>query len=684
MTPGQREEEAHREAFFADAEAKQKSSAAVAAKKHDEAEPFTIPGQDDARVAFYKFHRRSPNPFESQKIQSLVKDAVAAMTSTESPEKDFLMVLFQLQYFVKNLKELRGSDAISTREKVAVIMKENARVARFIMRSDFPIADIDRDNQGWYSPNLDTLELFKKRQNREPTDREAAVLLALVKEAAHNKNFGHEASFHLDHLLARFYVEHLKIPDHRSAEYQKMKAESQAVSDRHLKTYNDSQPHGWKAVAAAFSREVTKATNNFLALPGVSLFADGAQAIIHGAASLYKDATDAIDQIPFVGSAIHSGMDIMGGGALEAADAIASGKNISQTALTYLKETIADASNVAQYVAVVASFVPGVGQIGAGISGALAAANALAHGQNITDAIVQGVEDAALSAIPGGSVGKIVRKAAEEAIAVAKGIIAGKSIDHIALERLRSQLPAEAQKALDLTVAVLQGQKLQNIIVDGVKNFGPEALGKLASTGNEIIKMSAPLQNAAKGLVGKAEEGFHLATGVLSRTGIPPAALTALRAKLDPEGRVGFDKSVAAHATATALGKKMQAAVVNKIDALPAAGLQKFAAKGDARVALSVGLSKHLKDSPSKKDQDGFMLAVGVLSHKHVPPKALRSFANRLSPEARQGFDRGVSVMRRAAAAKRSAKIASHQHAPVLHSVHHYNFCRAHQDICSP
>jgi len=124
----------------------------------------------------------------------------------------------------------------------------------------------------------------------------------------------------------------------------------------------------------------------------------------------------------------------------------------------------------------------------------------------------------------------------------------------------------------------------------------------------------------------------------------------------------------------------MQAAVVNKIDALPAAGLQKFAAKGDARVALSAGLAKHLKDSPSKKDQDGFMLAVGVLSHKHVPPKALRSFANRLSPEARQGFDRGVSVMRRAAA----AKLASHQHAPRLHSVHQYNFCRAHQDICSP
>jgi len=604
-----------------------------------EAEPYTIPGQDDTRVAFQKVQGRMPNAAELRSLRGHVRLARAAMDS--SSEKDFIRAILELQFYIGRLAEPRGSDLKAIDDQVRSIMAESARMKTFVI------------GDGWNTGTFDTYGYFNKYQRRKPTPDEERTILHHVRTANKALAQGDEPNYQLPRQWIRFFGHNARNPSR--VEYRRIVDSANQIVQAHIADYYAHKPHGFLGhIEEAFSdlgHALTSATDSFLKLPGVSILADATGSIIHGAEKLYHDATDLVDKIPFVGSALHAGMNLMGGEALELSDKIASGENISQLAMTGLKETLADANTVSSYVTAVTSFVPVAGQIGAGIKGALAAANALSQGRNITDALVQAAEDTALSAIPGGSVGDIVKKGAVEAIAAAKALIAGESLDQVALERLRANLPGgdEIKKAFDVSVALAQGRKLQGIIIDGVKTMGADALGKLASQGSELVQHSQVLQDAAKtarNIGEKAEEGFHLATGALARTGVPPEALSILRQKLDPEGKVGFDKAVLAHASATALGKKTQELIVHKINTLPALGLQKFAAKGEEHVNQSKDLRSRAQALPDKKHQDGFKLATGVLAHTQVPPRAILAFAKKLNPPALHGFDKGIAANR--------------------------------------
>jgi hypothetical protein len=98
----------------------------------------------------------------------------------------------------------------------------------------------------------------------------------------------------------------------------------------------------------------------------------------------------------------------------------------------------------------VAPFVPG---IGTGVAAALGAANALAAGRPITDALVA----AARGALPGGAV-------AQAAFDTALNLAKGKNLAEAALAAARDRLPGgpAARAAFDAAVALAKGKRLQD------------------------------------------------------------------------------------------------------------------------------------------------------------------------------------------------------------------------------
>lgn len=141
-------------------------------------------------------------------------------------------------------------------------------------------------------------------------------------------------------------------------------------------------------------------------------------------------------------------------------------------ALTVIRSV---AGPVLPYVQSVLSFVPGVGT---GISAALGAAQALADGRPIDEAVIAG----ARSAIPGGPM-------AQMAFDAAWGLAHGRPIDTSVLGALRERLPAGlAQRAFDTGLALAAARSAQ----DRRRALQTAALGALASN----LPAAAPIVSA--------------------------------------------------------------------------------------------------------------------------------------------------------------------------------------------
>lgn len=123
-------------------------------------------------------------------------------------------------------------------------------------------------------------------------------------------------------------------------------------------------------------------------------------------------------------------------------------KAVGNTALAPALTIIKAAGPVMPYATSVVALVPGCGT---GVAAALGAAQAIADGRSLTEALIAGVR----SAIPGGQLAQI-------AFDATRGIImAKKEVDTHALEALRKQLPASASKGMDYGVAMAAAQKAQ-------------------------------------------------------------------------------------------------------------------------------------------------------------------------------------------------------------------------------
>ena len=169
--------------------------------------------------------------------------------------------------------------------------------------------------------------------------------------------------------------------------------------------------------------------------------------------------------------------------AVDTAAGVARGDNVLKSIGRAGQAGIGDLRESLRFAAMVAPFVPG---IGTGVAVALGAANALASGERITDAVIA----AARSAIPGGAL-------AQSGFDIATNVIKGQNLSDAALGALRSQLPpGPSRAAFDTGVAVAKGQKIQDALLAG----GAQLLPKSPYTADvaSFVKRAAAGENLGK------------------------------------------------------------------------------------------------------------------------------------------------------------------------------------------
>lgn len=186
--------------------------------------------------------------------------------------------------------------------------------------------------------------------------------------------------------------------------------------------------------------------------------------------------------------------------------AAARGENVLMAIQKSAQAQIGDLRKSLQFAAMVAPFIPG---IGTGVGAALAAGNALAAGQPITDALIA----AARNAVPGGAVAQV---AFDTAVNLAKG----KNIEEALLNSARSRLPGgpAAQAAFDAALALAKGKNIQDAAFAAAGRLLPpspyaaDALSfvQKVATGQNIQR--AALSTIGNRVINKIEEQ----TGLLS------------------------------------------------------------------------------------------------------------------------------------------------------------------------
>ena len=290
----------------------------------------------------------------------------------------------------------------------------------------------------------------------------------------------------------------------------------------------------------------------------------GTKSVVSTAATASRGIKNSIKSIPIVGKPFAAVYNLTIGYPYEIADSIVKGERLDRVALDAIKNQVKDVKAVAPYAQMVITLVPGVGQ---GISAGLGAGLELASGQPISAAIKAGV----LAAIPGGALAKSVadisvaviqkkpldsilmaglpldasqKAALSLSLNAAKDLAAGKRIDKIALDAAQKQLPPDVLKAAKIGVAIGHGANLQALAKANVK---PDILEKLQADGRKIVSVN-PVVRAGFAAVKDPHQQAGFAVGTaLTRFQLKPIEAVAVRAKLSPAQKKGFDMALAAH-----------------------------------------------------------------------------------------------------------------------------------------
>jgi hypothetical protein len=188
---------------------------------------------------------------------------------------------------------------------------------------------------------------------------------------------------------------------------------------------------------------------------------------------------------------------------VDTAMAAARGENVLKAAKLAAQAGIGDVRKSLQFAAMVAPFIPG---IGSGVAAALGAANALAAGQPITDALIA----AARNAVPGGAIAQF---AFDTAVNLAKG----KKIGDALLESGRSRIPGgpAAQAAFDAGFALAKGRNIQDAMFAAGARVLPRS--PYAADALSFVKKVASGQNIQKAALSTA--GNFILNKIEQRTG---------------------------------------------------------------------------------------------------------------------------------------------------------------------
>jgi hypothetical protein len=278
-----------------------------------------------------------------------------------------------------------------------------------------------------------------------------------------------------------------------------------------------------------------------------------------------------LKKIPVVGRPLASVYNI-GVAPVTFATSVASGANVSKAALANFQGQIRGIKELTPYVQTVVSFVPGVGS---GVSGAMAAALAIADGKKLTDVLVE----AAAHSVPGGPL-------AQGAFRAATSVMQGKAIDAGALAAL--PIPAEQKAALKQALTVVdkvrQGKKVDDVVLESaLKQLPPEVSAAVQS--GLAVGQAQKIQAAVKqvGVGGKAAP-------FLVHAGDHPVASVALA-----EGVAASDRLLAAYNGKAGPAEKAHA--VATIQATKAAA----ATKGPHAVAAGNALTLLAKRAAAKR-----------------------------------------------------------------------------------
>lgn len=247
-----------------------------------------------------------------------------------------------------------------------------------------------------------------------------------------------------------------------------------------------------------------------------------------------SDIGHAISKIPVVGDIAHIAGEAVAA-PFNLVKNIASGERLDHALVGALKDQVQIVKDVAPYAETVVSLVPG---IGTGVAAMIGAGAALAEGKGIDE-----IGKAAIKgALPGGP-------AAAAVFDTAAKIAGGENVTKAALESARNLVPAgPLQKAFDIGTAVATGEKLQNVVARGVMSLAPDAIQAVVGVGQKAIASTPGLSNAIQGLTSDAQRGAQLAAGLLGHSGVSEKAFTAIRSKLAPAAKQGFDRVLDAQA----------------------------------------------------------------------------------------------------------------------------------------
>lgn len=330
-----------------------------------------------------------------------------------------------------------------------------------------------------------------------------------------------------------------------------------------------------------------------------------------------------LSKVPVAGSMLAAGYRVgSGAGVIEFAADVASGKNVSKSALDNVKKQVGAYSDLAPIIAL----IPGVGPA---LTGAIATADAISKGKAIDKVAI----DAVRSQIPAG----VPRSAFDVGMATAQGktpslsalklnvvnvplftvglkagkdYISGKSKNDDAYINARNMLPSAARTALDKGVAVGLGQVLQAEHKKGAPGLVPI----LGAAGKEEIGKNPLFSVANLNLSGKTDvqNGMAVAVG-LTKLQAVPAAVKAIRDSLTGDEKKGFDLGAAVK-----IGQAVKPLPANtpakaKLGAYVAEGVK--GAKQNNKVAILKtvaddkevmgGIAKVVKDT---KNKDSFLI----------------------------------------------------------------------------
>jgi hypothetical protein len=211
---------------------------------------------------------------------------------------------------------------------------------------------------------------------------------------------------------------------------------------------------------------------------------------------------------------------------VDTAAAAARGENVLKAAQKAAQAGIGDLRESLRFASMVAPFVPG---LGTGVAAALGAANALASGERITDAVLA----AARNAVPGGAI-------AQTAFDVAVDIAKGKNIAEAALNAARSRLPGgpAAQAAFDAGLALAKGRNIQDALIAGGGRLLPKS--SYSADVLSFVKKAASGQNIGRAAL--SATGNLILNRIEKRTGaVLPKGLPRLQREVPP----GAEREVA-------------------------------------------------------------------------------------------------------------------------------------------